>query len=85
MSAHACSACDVPISATMTSEIECVRVTKSVAWFRYDAACNGGLPVVVHGNRKLRDHPETSYSHLYTLLSKMNGTATVPAGDTTDS
>ena len=39
---------------------------------RYDAACLQGQPILVHGNRALKDKTDTSYNHLYTFFSKIH-------------
>ena len=39
---------------------------------RSDTACYLGMPVVLHGNRKLHNDIKTSYSSIYRLYSKVN-------------
>ncbi|EIE21821.1 hypothetical protein COCSUDRAFT_56271 [Coccomyxa subellipsoidea C-169] len=39
--------------------------------FRFDAGCQEGQPVVLHGNRALKNNPSSSYNHLYTFFSKI--------------
>jgi hypothetical protein len=39
---------------------------------RYDAACQQGQPILVHGNRALKDKTDTSYNHLYIFFSKIH-------------
>ncbi|CAL8471657.1 g11199 [Coccomyxa elongata] len=47
--------------------------------FRYDSSCNQGQPVLVHGNRALKEKNHTSYNHLYTFFSKIGQGITASA------
>lgn len=46
---------------------------------RYDSSCNQGQPVLVHGNRALKEKNHTSYNHLYTFFSKIGQGITASA------
>ena len=39
--------------------------------FRSDTACYGGFPVILHGNRQLREVANSSYSSLYKMFSRV--------------
>ena len=39
--------------------------------FRSDTACYDGFPVILHGNRQLREDTNSSYSSLYRMFSRV--------------
>ena len=41
--------------------------------FRSDSACYGGFPIILHGNRGLKDDPNSTYSSLYRLVGTLAG------------
>ena len=40
--------------------------------FRSDTACYDGFPVILHGNRQLREITNSSYSSLYRMFSRVH-------------
>ena len=40
--------------------------------FRSDTACYDGFPVILHGNRQLREVANSSYSSLYKMFSRVH-------------
>ena len=39
--------------------------------FRSDTACYDGFPVILHGNRQLRENTTSSYSSLYRMFNRV--------------
>ena len=70
----------------LMSSIRTYSVGRTRSWMmillcecRFDARCDEGQPIVIHGNRGLKNRRETSYNHLYTFFSKINASISVPA------
>ena len=40
--------------------------------FRSDTACYDGFPVILHGNRQLRENTTSSYSSLYRMFARVH-------------